>query len=193
MKESKTVKCLPADEQFFIDVNQRFKWELVSSQEIFAQDTRLESRYDGDYSVTTTTNYIKLVFSRDTEKWDVNLINKLQKEEDDAYAALKAAKAVEIKSPTRGIKRILFSIAVLGYLVYYIIENGFTSAFEEPSDYGIAAIFVLILLWGIAAFKKYPDKYDVYQGKVEDNKGKIQVLNEKFNSVVQQINNLQSI
>ncbi len=65
--ENKSLSVVPEREQETIDRYIRFGWELQNSQEVFNRDSHLEDRADGLYSVTTTTNYIKLLFRRDTE------------------------------------------------------------------------------------------------------------------------------
>lgn len=65
--EKKTVTCIPSDENRIIDVYQAFGWMLDSSQEVYNKDSHIEGRRDGNYSVTETTNYVKLVFARDKD------------------------------------------------------------------------------------------------------------------------------
>lgn len=66
-KETKSISVHPNDEQSTIELYQCFGWELQSSQEIFDRDSHQERKNDTLYSVTTTTNYVKLVFSRQTD------------------------------------------------------------------------------------------------------------------------------
>lgn len=62
MIESKSLTVPPSLENSTIDLWQTFGWELKSTQEIFNRNT-----VDlGDSTETTTTNYIKLAFQRDT-------------------------------------------------------------------------------------------------------------------------------
>lgn len=64
-KEFKSLTVSPASEQYTIDVRSIFGWELQSSQEINSKESHIESGFTSNYSVTTTENYVKLVFSRD--------------------------------------------------------------------------------------------------------------------------------
>ena len=66
-RETKSLTVSPNDEQSTIDLNECFGWELQSSQEVYSKDSHLESRSDGVYNVTSTTNYVKLVFSREKD------------------------------------------------------------------------------------------------------------------------------
>jgi hypothetical protein len=65
MKETKSVSVSLSQENVEIAIWSDFGWEVQSSQEIFNQNSGLERRGDTIYNVTTTTNYVKLVFQRD--------------------------------------------------------------------------------------------------------------------------------
>ena len=65
--ESTSLSVAPEKEQEAIETYQSFGWELRSSQEIFNKDSHQEARGDSIYSVTETTNYVKLVFQRDKD------------------------------------------------------------------------------------------------------------------------------
>lgn len=64
-KEFKTVTVAPEGEQYVIDTRGIFGWELQSSQEINSKESHIEGGFTGNYSVTTTENYVKLIFCRD--------------------------------------------------------------------------------------------------------------------------------
>ena len=81
-RETKSITVLPKEEQNAIEIWQLFGWELLSSQEIFNKDTHKETRSDGVYNVTTTTNYVKLVFSRETNMPNYAQIVALEREYD---------------------------------------------------------------------------------------------------------------
>lgn len=66
-QETRSIQVAPSEEQSTIELYQLFGWELKSSQEIFNQSSHLERDGDSINQVTTTTNYVKLVFQRDTE------------------------------------------------------------------------------------------------------------------------------
>lgn len=82
-RETKSITVAPSDEQDAIEIWQVFGWELLSSQEIFNKDTHKETRNDGIYDVTTTTNYVKLVFSRETTMPNYAQIVALEREYDN--------------------------------------------------------------------------------------------------------------
>ncbi len=66
-QETRSIQVAPSEEQSTIELYQLFGWELKSSQEIYNQSSHLERDGDSINQVTTTTNYVKLVFQRDTE------------------------------------------------------------------------------------------------------------------------------
>lgn len=66
-KETKSVSVVPSLEQSTIDKFQRFGWELLSSQEVNNSNTELYTIGDTVYQETTKENYVKLVFTRDTQ------------------------------------------------------------------------------------------------------------------------------
>lgn len=76
MIESKSLTVPPSLENSTIDLWQNFGWELKSTQEIFNRNT-----VDlGDSTETTTTNYIKLAFQRDTSIPNYARIKELEAE-----------------------------------------------------------------------------------------------------------------
>lgn len=76
MIESKSLTVPPSLENSTIDLWQTFGWELKSTQEIFNRNT-----VDlGDSTETTTTNYIKLAFQRDTSIPNYARIKELEAE-----------------------------------------------------------------------------------------------------------------
>ena len=84
--ESKSIVASPDKEQEAIEKHQMFGWSLLSSQEVLSKDSHLENRGDDLWSVTTTTNYVKLVFQRDTGIENLAAIKEVEKEYWDAYA-----------------------------------------------------------------------------------------------------------
>lgn len=116
MKETKSISVHPSYEQNQIDLWADFGWALLSSQEIYSKDTHTESRSDGNYSVTETTNYVKLVFQRDTEMKNYNEIRQIEKEFD-------SQKEVAIPGPNFNFLWFLFSCLYgIGLVVFIILK-----------------------------------------------------------------------
>lgn len=65
--ESKSITVAPDEEQDIIAKYELFGWELKSTQEVLSKDSHLENRGDELYNVTTTQNYVKLMFQRDAD------------------------------------------------------------------------------------------------------------------------------
>lgn len=126
--EKKTVTCIPSDENRIIDVYQAFGWMLDSSQEVYNKDSHIEGRRDGNYSVTETTNYVKLVFARDK---DMPYYEKITQLEARFWSQ-------ESKRPAKLFKsKFLFIFCVLAGAVG--IMNGVFS--EELTDLLLGVLF----------------------------------------------------
>lgn len=78
--ESKSIKIHPALEQEMISTHERFGWTLTSSQEIHSQTAHSDEDSVFTYHYTTTTNYIKLIFSRERDFPNREEIVKLEKQ-----------------------------------------------------------------------------------------------------------------
>ena len=104
---------------------QKFHWSLLSSQEIKTVDSHLEQRGDTVYSVTSTENYVKLVFSRDLELPNLSKIKQLE----DEYFSIKNPRVVLPPLVPLGLfggivllgLTFLYGIGILIYLAYYFI------------------------------------------------------------------------
>lgn len=78
--ESKSIKTHPELEQEMIERHELFGWKLKSSQEIYSQTSHEEDGLVYTYNCLTTTNYVKLVFSRDRDRENMDKIKKLEEE-----------------------------------------------------------------------------------------------------------------
>lgn len=78
--ETTTRTVSPSRESAVTKKFEHFGWELMSSQTIDQKDSHLESR-DGDlYSVTESTNYVKLTFRRNKNMQHYNELVELENE-----------------------------------------------------------------------------------------------------------------
>ena len=86
-----TITCCvaPSDEDDFINRAAIFGWDLKSSQEVYSQDSHLETHSDTLYSVTETTNYVKLVFCRDKGIGRDADVSRIENEYWEQYAKYK--------------------------------------------------------------------------------------------------------
>lgn len=80
MIESKSLTVPPSLENSTIDLWQTFGWTLKSTQEINTSESHLEDRGGDLYSVTSSQNYVKLAFQRDTSIPNYARIKELEAE-----------------------------------------------------------------------------------------------------------------
>ncbi len=66
MIETVTRKVSPREENETANIMRCFGWRLKSSQEINSKESHLEQQGDTLYSVTTSENYVKMLFERET-------------------------------------------------------------------------------------------------------------------------------
>jgi len=83
--ESTSVQVSPELENNIIEEFESFGWELKSSQTIDTKNTHLESKFDALYSVTESTNYIKLVFRRNKNIKNYEKIKNLEYSFNNMY------------------------------------------------------------------------------------------------------------
>ena len=140
--ESKTLSVAPAREQEAIQKHEMFGWTLFSSQEVFSKDSHLEERGGDLWSVTTTTNYVKLVFQRDLEMPQIAEVKNLEKEYWDLYERTKCTPQ----------KSKLFSVVPLVICGLAVLSALF-SLFESGLSFGERLIsFLSLLAFGALMF-----------------------------------------
>ena len=153
-KETKSISVNPNDEQDIIEIFQIFGWELLSSQEIFNKNTHLETRDDGVYNVTSTTNYVKLVFSRETTMPNYSKFLVLENE----YWSIDNP---DYKPPFgTGLMKIIAGISAFG---------GFVLLISGAADLGIYPFIFGIGLLGVRSIikSKSEDKYSEELSQVQ--------------------------
>ncbi len=144
MIESQSLTVSPSEEQNAIETFQNFGWTLKSTQEVHSKDTHLERggwNYDQLYSVTETTNYVKLMFQRDTQIPNYNEIAELENE----YWSIMTS---EPNKPGGTMFWVILSI--IG-LIFYIIPGAI-----------VIAIRVMILV----NYKKKHSEWEIRYNKV---------------------------
>ncbi len=110
--ETKSAQVAPNQEQSTIDLYQKFGWTLLSSQEIYSKDSHVESRGGQNYSVTETTNYVKLTFQRDKDMPNYDKIVPLE----NKYFAL--ANSIPVNG---GAGKALRVLGIIGAIVGFIL------------------------------------------------------------------------
>lgn len=131
MIETKSITVHPNNENAQIELWSKFGWQLKSSQEIYSKDSHLERRGDKIYNVTQTTNYVKLVFQRDTEMKNYDELKKLESEYDLIF-----------DPPIRSFKSSIIALAVGIIIAIY----GISESVIPPIIIGIIVSFVSVFL-----------------------------------------------
>lgn len=119
--DSKSLQVHPMDEQYFIEVMQRFHWNLQSTQTVHIKDSHTEARGDNLYSITETEKYVKLMFTR-----PASFQNK------DKLVALESEFFNMNYSEKRGYKGSI-TVIIIGFIVILLGSCGRGSLFATPS------------------------------------------------------------
>lgn len=133
MKESKVISISPKDEQYMIDSYQKFGWEVLTFQEIFSQDSHEEADGDKNVSVTNTVNFVKIVFSRDTNMPNYDKIVELEKKfEQISMPVLKRESTVfdKLKYACTAVAAI-FLIAIIAWIAVKLLDSFLPLPFAE--------------------------------------------------------------
>ena len=140
-KETKSISVHPHKEQETINQYEAFGWEVQSSQEIFNRDSHLERSGNQISSVTTTTNYIKLVFSRETTMRNYDKLTKLE------------ARFNSVKFPYRESAKLWFILAgIAGFLGLITLVTWFIGV-------PVLAGAITLLVFGFIKMKQFGDEY----------------------------------
>ncbi|HML99881.1 MAG TPA: hypothetical protein PKC96_00890 [Bacilli bacterium] len=132
MKETKSVTVSPSQENAEIAIWSDFGWELQSSQEIFNQDSGLKRRGDTIYNVTTTTNYVKLVFQRDNSIANYSQIRQKETEFDSLLdIPLKHGPAINIWWI---ISFLLYGIGLVIFIILKVINKKHNSKAKPVNE-----------------------------------------------------------
>lgn len=140
-KETKSISVHPDDEQETIDLYQTFGWELQSSQEIFNRDSHLERSGNNINSITTTTNYVKLVFARETTMPNYSKLSALENEYNN------------VEFPYQQSAKLWFILsAIVGVLGLSTLSAWFIGV-------PVLAGAIALLIFSFKKMKKFSDEY----------------------------------
>ncbi len=131
MKESKSITLYETHKENEVSTFwSKLGWELINSQEIFNKN----SVDLGDKVRTTTTNYVKLTFKRDTEMKDYQKFKELENKYLAAETALENAKQADFSS-TPKLNVVLLGILVLFWVVpgviYFVMHKKKVAKYKE--------------------------------------------------------------
>ena len=145
--EKKSVTCRPFEENSTIQKYESFGWTLDSSQEVFNKDSHVEGRYGGNVSVTETTNYVKLLFSRDKDMPYYEKIVELENQYD----------LVKVEEPSKSGKGCSSAIAALYGWPLAIIGTILFFSLKEPGFLIMTAIGIIVLVFRFKTHGSYND------------------------------------
>lgn len=163
--EIKTVNCNNEDEESTIRLYQDFGWTFKSSQRVFNKSSHLESRSDGTYSVTETTDFTKLVFERDTAMPHYAELKKLEEQYHQVLQSLPEDPGVsssvtpeewarwekpDVRASMRGLwfELAFIGVSVLGIVIFY---NSTSQAMTNIGGFSFAGG----ILGGVIYWKLY--------------------------------------
>lgn len=152
MIESKSLTVPPSLENSTIDLWQTFGWTLKSTQEINTSESHLEDRGGDLYSVTSSQNYVKLAFQRDTSIPNYARIKELETE----YHAMLDSEPTELPA--------IFSLKT------HLIIGGILCLF-----YAIPGVIYFIIY-----FKKKKENANWYEKKYAEWSEKMNTEGEKI-------------
>jgi hypothetical protein len=128
--ESESVQVSPLEENETIRTYEMFGWELVSSQTIDNKDSHLKTIGDTLYSVTESTNYVKLVFRRNVNMPNYKKIVQLEEDYDLSYPPEEPSKP-SIGFLVGGVLLIYFGIGI-PMIIYYVVKYiKYKKSYEE--------------------------------------------------------------
>lgn len=176
--ESKSVTAAPNEEQILIEKHELFGWELKSSQEVLSRDSHLEKHGDDLYNVTTTQNYIKLVFQRDA---DSPLAVKSRTVEEEYWRLYRWTQPVYFPKKSKLLN--LLPLVLCGFMLLVGIMSLFQnySFGEKIAHFAICLVFAAVCFGVSYAYRRF-----IYQRKVDTylkNKARIETLEADMKAV----------
>lgn len=148
MLESKSLTVSTSMENETIDYYQKFGWSLLSSQEIYNKN----SVDLGDSVETTTVNYVKLVFQRDTSIPNYKRIKELEQTYDNLLNEEPRSTLIPFMVHLIIGCILLFTLVIPG-VVYFIIIGKKRSDYKKEFNSRYAA---------------YSEKFEIESKKIFD-------------------------
>lgn len=177
--ESKSITVAPDEEQDIIAKYELFGWELKSTQEVLSRDSHLENRGDELYNVTTTQNYVKLMFQRDA---DSPVAAKARPVEDEYWRLYNRTQPIYFPKKNKLLN--LVPLILCGFMLLVGVIGLFLPGhnFGEKMAYLAISIVFAAIFFGVSyAYRKFG-----YQRKVDaylKNKARIEAIEEDMRAV----------
>ena len=128
MIESKSLTIQPSVENSVIDLWQNFGWVLKSTQEINSKESHIEGRFGQIHTVTTSENYVKLAFQRDTNMPNYSRIKELEND----YSNLLAEEP--IYSKLNLLEHLICLLPIIGHIYIYKRKKMFQAKYNLWSE-----------------------------------------------------------
>jgi len=178
--ESKSYVAAPNEEQEVISKHELFGWELKSSQEVLSKESHLEERSGDLYSVTTTQNYVKLMFQRDADRPEVAQVKKLEEEYWNLYERTAWRYAPQKSKLLTIVPLVLCGVAVFGAL-YSLFASGAPSFGARLLSFVIfiavaAVMFGITFAYNRFVFNPREDKFFAGRRRKEDIEKEVQAI-----------------
>ena len=186
--ETTTRTVSPSKEKKVTAKLERFGWELMSSQTVDNKDSHLEERWDGIYSVTESTNYVKLIFRRNKNMPRYEELAALEEELEKLKAARNSNHDLEPDNntydecwtnnddPRWAVDQKIY----FGFGVYVCGAMALVVAFGGPIVVSIIGVVLLAFL--IRLFVKHRKKVKKYQKEEEKWNASYKALEAKAKS-----------
>lgn len=176
--ESKSVTAAPSEEQTIIEKHELFGWELKSSQEVLSRDSHLENRGDDLYNVTTTQNYVKLVFQRDA---DSPLAAKARTVEDEYWRLYPRTQPAFFPQKSKLLN--LLPLILCGFMLLVGVISWFQNYpfGEKLAHFILSLVFAAIFFGVFYAYRRFS-----YQRKVDaylKNKDRLEAIEAEMKTV----------
>jgi heme/copper-type cytochrome/quinol oxidase subunit 4 len=214
MKEFKTLRVDPKDEDRTMQNMSQFGWILDSSQEIYNESQEIvgveetskattynsfmqgftgnDGRVDTSVNVQTqtkVTHYIAMKFSRDQNLVDYDRLVQLEKE----YTQLPVYKPQIAKTGKPLILTIVFAVSlVISVISLLQLLNGETaSAVELALCIGVPVILFALMLWRWLHYKKVHPSEEAECQRINQENNDIQIAYEKrHNEILPEVNEI---
>ena len=176
--ESKSVTAAPSEEQDIIEKHELFGWELKSSQEVLSRDSHLENRGDDLYNVTTTQNYVKLVFQRDAES---PIAAKARSVEDEYWRLYRRTQPIYFPKKSKLLN--LLPLILCGFMLLVGVMSLFQnySFGEKLAHFALSLVFAAVFFGVSYVYRRFG-----YQRKVDtylENKSRIEAIEADMKTV----------
>lgn len=176
--ETKKIVCSPDRETVLINHYTCFGWTLSHRDEVFSQTQYITGAdtygyiFDGDFtgsgttihSYTTTTNYVNLLFSRDTQQAHYEKLSSLDEQCEKLFEGLNDRQNAQVNSAIRASSKtsnhlLIILLVLVGLATAFLIIGGAAQVKALFVLGGIFAAGAFIMFW-VNIFSKKADNLE---------------------------------